>query len=271
MRGLIDSHMHTRLCGHATGTVGQMVGAAVFRGLSGIVITEHLPLPEELDPDNTISMRACDLEDYADEVRSMADRAKGITVVLGAEADWLPNHIELAEDMRNRAAELGVQVLLGSVHYIEDWAFDDPTRVAEWENRDVDEVWRDYFERWCDAAGSGLFDVMAHPDLVKKFGHRPSFDPRYLYEQAAKAAADAGVIVELSTAGLRKPVGEMYPSADMLAALFSAGVDMTVGSDAHAADEVGYGIEDAYRVLADTGFTRVALPLGRGERAWYEL
>ncbi len=271
MRELIDCHIHTERSGHGTGSVAQMVGAAVFRGLSGIVLTEHLPLPDDLDPERHLSMAADELALYADEVREQAARVRGLQVVLGAEADWLPGREDEASLTRAAAMGCGVSVLLGSVHFLGEWAFDDPHDLSEWDARDIDEVWVEYFTHWCEAARSGVFDVMAHPDLVKKFGHRPSFDARELYAEAARAAAECGVMIEASTAGWRKPVGELYPGPELLAAFAAAGVDATVGSDAHATAEVGDRIEDAYVELAAAGFSRVTFPLSRDERRYIEL
>jgi histidinol-phosphatase (PHP family) len=112
---------------------------------------------------------------------------------------------------------------------------------------------------------------MAHPDLPKKFGHRPTFDPRELYAEAAHAAADAGVLIEVSTAGLRKPVAELYPGPELLQAFSDRGVGATVGSDAHAAGEVGYLIEEAYEALAIAGYREVAFPISREETRFIEL
>lgn len=271
MRELIDCHIHTERCGHASGTVAQMVSAGVFRGLSGMIMTEHLPLPDELDPNRHLSLPACDLSVYADEVREMAARVRGVTLVLGAEADWLPGREDLAAAVRAEAMSLGVSVLLGSVHFIDDWAFDNPHTLHEWDVRDVDDVWTDYFRHWCDAARSGIFDVMAHPDLPKKFGHRPTFDPRELYAEAAQAAADGGVLIEVSTAGLRKPVGELYPGPDLLKAFSDREIGATVGSDAHAVDEVGYLIEDAYDALAIAGYSHASFPISGEETRLIEL
>ncbi len=265
MRELIDCHVHTELSGHGSGSVGQMISAAIFKGLGGIVLTEHLPLPDGMDPHNHISMPAEKLGAYADDVRLWAERAKGLQVVLGAEADWIPGREDETAAIREVAAHAGVQVLLGSVHFLGEWAFDDPHHLEEWDDRDVDEVYVSYFAHWCHAARSGLFDVMAHPDLVKKFGHRPSFDPRGLYEEAARAAADGGVLIEVSTAGMRKPVAEIYPAHDLLVAFRSAGVGATAGSDAHAADEVGLDIEVAYAALVAAGYSDVCLPVSRHE------
>lgn len=271
MRELIDCHVHTELSGHGSGTVGQIVSAAIFKGLTGLVLTEHLPLPVGLDPSNHISMPTDKLEAYATEVRTWSERAKGLEVVTGAEADWLPGREAETAAIQAAARAAGVQVLLGSVHFLDDWAFDDPHHLEEWDGRDVDAVYEQYFGLWCDAARSGLFDVMAHPDLVKKFGHRPSFDPRELYTEAAVAAAEGGVLIEVSTAGLRKPVGELYPAHDLLAAFGAAGVGATVGSDAHSAEEVGDDIERAYEALVAAGYTETRFPTGPKESRAVEL
>jgi histidinol-phosphatase (PHP family) len=122
----------------------------------------------------------------------------------------------------------------------------------------VDAVWESYFDRLIDAACSGVFDVMAHPDLVKKFGHKPASDASLLYDEAARAFAEAGVAAEVSTAGFRKPVGEMYPGEAFLAALARHSVPMTLGSDAHHPSEVGYCFAEAASALRAAGYTRIA-------------
>lgn len=271
MHELIDCHIHTAASGHGSGTAAQMIGAAIFGGLSGIVMTEHLPLPVALNEGGTFAPSDELFQAYANEVRATAERVKGLTVVLGAEADWLPERPEAMEAQMRCAREAGIDVLLGSVHFLGDWPFDSPDHLAEWESRGVDAVWVEYFGMWCQAARSGRYNVMAHPDLPKKFGHRPSFDPAELYAEAATAARDGGVLIEVSTAGLRKPVGECYPGHELLSAFAESGVGATVGSDAHDPAEVGYHISEAYDELRAAGYSRAALPLGVGEVRWIEL
>lgn len=273
MRELIDCHIHTERCGHAAGTLSQYLDAAVRAGLTGMVITEHLPLPDELDPARTLSMPACQLDEYLVEIDIMRERYPQLGLEAGLETDYLP--LRLAEtrtaldEARSRAD--GPRMVLGSVHFIDDWVFDDPSRIEEWDHRDVDQVWTEYFALWGDACRCGLFDVMAHPDLVKKFGHRPSFDTAELYAEAARAAADGGVLIEVSTAGLRKPVNELYPGPELLAAFHAAGVGATVGSDAHHPDEVGYRIDLAYDALLRAGYTHASFPVGHGAYRRIEL
>jgi histidinol-phosphatase (PHP family) len=125
-----------------------------------------------------------------------------------------------------------------------------------------DKVWRRYFETLAQAARSGLFDIMAHPDLVKVWGSarpQPERDPRHYYEPAVEAMLDAGVAMEVSTAGLRKPAGELYPAAAMLEMAADAGVPIALSSDAHVPDQIGYRYEHALRALADAGVTELCV------------
>jgi histidinol-phosphatase (PHP family) len=271
VRELIDGHVHTARCGHATGTAEECVREAVSAGLVSVAITEHLALPEDLDPHRHLSMSPDELDDYLAEVHAAREAFPEIEVVTGLEADFLLGREEQTAaaivDAHGRAH--GHTFVLGSVHFIGEWAFDDPHRLDEWDHHDVSQAWTDYFELWIAAVRSGLFDVMAHPDLVKKFGHRPLLEPVDLYREAAQAAADAGVAVEVSSAGLRKPVGELYPGPALLAAFFKAGVPATVGSDAHAPTEVGYRIDAAYDAMAAVGYRSVVFADASG--GWKEI
>lgn len=267
---MIDCHIHTARCGHATGSVAEMVAAAESVGLDAIALTEHLPLPEGLDPDGEYAMGISEIDAYAAEVLRAA-KDFSVDVILAAEADWIPSRESECAAIRDRASKAGIHVLLGSVHFLDDWAFDDPALVSRWESSDVLAVWEAYFTEWCSAAASGLFDVMAHPDLVKKFGHVPHSDVSDLYRDAAKAAASSGVMIEVSTAGLRKPINELYPGNDLLMAFAQAGVPATTGSDSHAPFEVGYRLDEAQHAMYHSGYRQVGLPLGGGEVRWYDL
>ena len=119
-----------------------------------------------------------------------------------------------------------------------------------------------YFETLAEAARSGLYDIMAHPDLVKVWGSarpQPERDPRYYYEPAVEAMLDAGVAMELSTAGLRKPVGELYPAPALLAMAVDAGVPIALSSDAHVPDQIGFRYDDALAALSDAGVTELCV------------
>jgi histidinol phosphate phosphatase HisJ family len=255
---IIDMHVHTARCGHARGAAAEYVAAARERGVTVLAFTDHLPLPPALlaaDPHaGSYAMPAAELADYVAEVRDLAYGVDTPDVLLGIEADYLPAHVE---ETKAALASEEFDVVLGSVHYLDEWAFDDPDRTHEYEGRDLDALWDRYFTHVCEAAETGLFDVMGHPDLMKKFNFLPSGGMEERYRWCAERLAAAGVAVEVNTAGLRKPCRELYPSAAFLRALNRAGVPMTVGSDAHRPDEVGAAWDHAAAALRGAGYESV--------------
>jgi histidinol-phosphatase (PHP family) len=252
---VIDLHIHTARCGHASGEMAQYVDEGRARGLEVMCFTDHLPMPAPYPQHYT--MRPEEMPAYVADVLAAARDARetgGPEVLLGIEADWLPDAVEKVE----RAISLhDFDLVLGSVHFLGDWAFDDPDLVARYDAWEPDVLWERYFDEVGKAAASGLYDVIAHPDLVKKFGSRPTADPRPWYEQTALALAQAGCAVEVNTAGLRKPVGEIYPSLDLLKACRRRGVAATTGSDAHSPGEVGEGFDLARELLLAAGYDSV--------------
>ena len=185
---------------------------------------------------------------------------------LGIECDFVPG----AED---RTATLldsqPFDFVVGSVHFVGEGAVD-MEEFAVWEgSNDPDEVWRRYFEALAEAARSGLFDILAHPDLVKYWGRgrpHPQRDPRFHYEPAVAAIAESGVAVEVSTAGLRKPVAELYPSRAFAEMCLDAGAAFALSSDAHVPEQVGFGYERAVEFLDSLGVTEICVFEGRRRR-----
>jgi histidinol-phosphatase (PHP family) len=145
------------------------------------------------------------------------------------------------------------------VHFIDDWAFDDPERTAGYDSWELGALWERYFDDLIAAARSGLADVMAHADLVKKFCKRPDGPVDALYAATAAALREAGVAVEVNTAGLRKPCRELYPAPALLEALRREGVPATIGSDAHVPTDVGAGAHEAVAALRDAGYRSVVV------------
>lgn len=250
----IDCHVHTVRCGHGEGTVAECVSAAHANEVGVLAFAEHLPLPDDFPRARDYSMSADELPDYVEEVRTAALESDDVRVLLGFEVDWTPSQVDL---LTHVLEAFPVDVVLGSVHMLDGWAFDDPELVRTWDDRDIDVVWSSYFDEIIAAARSGMFDVMAHPDLVKKFGHLPSISPEAHYERAAEAFADAGVAIEASSAGLRKPCAEIYPARGFVEACFRHRVPVTIGSDAHAPAEVGSGFDAVRDLLLGVGYRHV--------------
>jgi histidinol-phosphatase (PHP family) len=207
-----------------------------------------------------------DLDEYCSFVREQTD------LRLGIEADFVPG----AEDRTANLLEAReFDYVVGSVHFIREGAVDmddftvwnpkDPSRGPE-------AVWRRYFETVAASAQSGLFDIIAHPDLVKFWGPAhpdrvPPGDLRRYYEPTVEAFAEADVAVEVSTAGLRKPAGEIYPAPAFLEMCVEAGVPMALSSDAHRPEDVGAGYEQALELLDALGVRELAVFERRTRRA----
>jgi len=269
-RQLINCHMHSVLCGHATGTINEMVQAAIAAGLAGTIFTEHLPLPHEIDPHYGVSMRPEDLSGYVETLLRLRRQHPELTLIVGGECDWLSHDPQETVRSVHRAHLAGVEVILGSVHMLDGWAFDSPDEVEVWESHNIEEVWEQYFTQWILAVRSGLFDVMSHADLVKKFAFYPRDREQY-YEEAARVAGEAGVLCEVSTAGLRYPCNELYPAPRFIELLRDAGVEFTLSTDAHSVAQIDYELEATADFLLSLGIERVALPLGRGSKEHKEI
>jgi histidinol-phosphatase (PHP family) len=182
---------------------------------------------------------------------------------LGIEADYVPGAEDRTANLLDRRP---FDYVIGSIHFIGDRSLD-TEQFTIWDERsDPDEIWRRYFETLAAAARSGLFDVLAHPDLVKVWGRAgrlPSRDPRHFYEPAIEAIAESGVAVEVSTAGLRKPVGEIYPSDSFMGMCVDAGADFVLSSDAHEPDQLGFEYPAAIEFLTRHGVAEIATFYGR--------
>jgi histidinol-phosphatase (PHP family) len=250
---VIDSHVHTLLSGHATGTAPEIASSARERGVSVLTFTEHMPLPRGWDPDREYALTREELPEYLAQVAE-ASALEGIEVLLGAEVDWLPG---FPEHMADAISAAEFDLVLGSVHFLGRWAFDDPRLIERYENLAIEDVWTEYFDAFAAASASGLFDVMAHPDLVKKFGFYPEAELSAWYEPAVTALSRGGMAIEVSTGGLRKPCGEMYPSPLLLGMCAEAGIPATISSDAHSPEEVGWGYDRAVDALKTAGYDSI--------------
>jgi histidinol-phosphatase (PHP family) len=249
LAGMVDYHLHTSRCGHAEGGPEDYVSRALELGLAEIGFSDHFPLLHLRDP--SLSMALEELPEYVREIGEVAERTTGLTVRMGIEVDYVDGYVDrLAELLRPYPFDY----VLGSVHYLDGWGFDDPRYVDGYRGRDILALWERYFQVLGDAAECGLFDVLAHPDLIKKFGWRPRGDVRRLYEECLDRVAESGLVVEVSTAGLRKPVGEIYPGEDFLRLCREREIPVTLGSDAHAPGEVGWRFESALALLRRAGY-----------------
>lgn len=248
-----DYHTHLARCRHATGTAEDIVWAAQEAGLEGVGISDHLPLLPHPDPD--LAMEPDELGDYVAEVLALKALHPGF-VLLGIEADYFPGR---QADIAGLLDSQPFDYVIGSVHYLDGWGFDNPANLAGFQGRDIDDIYRVYYETVGDAAETGLFTIIGHLDLVKKFGHRPVGNLSPALDRLMYRLSRARVLLEINTAGLRKPVREIYPQLEVLTRARKAGIGITFGSDAHHPSEVGRDFAVAGRLARDAGYTSRAV------------
>ena len=254
---IVDYHMHLRgerqEIAHEAGAVDLFVECARKAGVDEIGFTEHGYYFTQLRTlwlvPYQVERCAYDLDAYVDAVAGARER--GLPVKLGLEVDYVPGR---EDETRALHAPYPWDYLLGSVHWIDGLGVDGEPRLVD--EIGVEETWPRYFDMLGRAARSGLFDSLSHPDLVKIFGDRPE---RYDYTEIVDAIADAGVAVEVSTAGLRKPVGELYPAQPLLELVVEAGLPIALSSDAHVPDQLGYGYDQALELLDSLEVTELSV------------
>ena len=264
---LVDYHVHTARCGHAVGAMERYVEHAIETGIAELGFSDHLYLywvpPPERDPE--LGMADWELEYYVQDVeRCRARYGRDITIRLSVEADYIPGHeAELARIL----ARYDWDYVLGSVHFVDGWGMDDSRELAGYDTWDIDALYARYFDLVGESAETGFFDTIGHPDLVKKFGHRPRQSQAEQYARLARRLARAGVCAEVNTSGLRKPVAEVYPHPTLLRAFSLAGVPTTFGSDAHAPAEVAADLTAAAALMRTAGYTEYLTFAGRQRTA----
>ncbi|MDQ6955195.1 MAG: histidinol-phosphatase HisJ [Mariprofundaceae bacterium] len=247
-----DYHMHTPRCNHAVGSVEDYVKIAIQRGLKEVGISDHSPMPNGFDA--AWRMDASELPDYLQEVEHARDHfSSQITVRIGLEADFYPGTEEAVKSMIDAYAW---DYVMGSVHYIGDWAFDNPDEAYRWDAMDYEDAYCDYFDLVARSAQAGMFDVIGHPDLIKKFGQRAPLGSIRV-DKAESLMLDAvqasGAVLEISSAGLRKPIGEVYPHTNIVKKAAAMAIPFCFGSDAHAPNEVAYAMDECLHILQGHG------------------
>ena len=254
----VDLHNHTPRCNHADGSPKEYIERAIELGIDIYGFSEHAPM----DFDKKYRLSFDDMTLYEREVLDLKNRYEDqIKILLGYEVDYMPQHID------DRVLKSSVDYLIGSVHFLDRWGFDNPEFIGEYKSRDIDTIWIDYFSAVEDMAKSGLFDIVGHFDLIKVFKYLPSGDIRLLARDALKAIKKSNMTLEINSAGLRKPIGEVYPSRCLLEEAYAIGIPITFGSDAHSVDQVGYGYENAVTLASDVGYNESIIYQSRDSMA----
>lgn len=248
---ICDYHMHTPLCGHAIGEPREYALQAVRIGLEEIGFSDHAPMVFGSMPG--VTMEPEDLPTYYKMMESVRDEFKDrLRIKIGIEADFIPGY---EEKTRFLLDQYPYDYVLGAVHFIKEWGFDNPAERSKWDAKDINQVYADYFELLRQSALTNFFNIIAHCDLVKKFGHRPTDDIASEVRKTAEVFRFTGVSIEINTSGLRKPVKEMYPSLDHLKIYCKQKVPLTFGSDAHDPKDVGKDFTNAVNLAKAAGYS----------------
>lgn len=275
---MLDLHLHVwpHQPGTPTPTFQQLESyceRATEKGISQIAITEHSHrfdrLISEVIPhwnrptigpvaDATAHVLQAesggDLDAY---VTALLDaQHAGLPILVGLEVDYLPGAMPAMAEV---LAEYPFDILLGSVHWLDDWlfdAYDTAAFAAVWEERQIDDVYAQYVDAVLDMATTGVVDVLAHLDVIKVAGNR-SPNQKLHEQRLVDGLADNKIAIEFSSAGLRKPADDTYPGASLLDALVRSGADLTTASDGHTVDQIGLGFDRLGRELDKRGITEL--------------
>ena len=247
---IVDLHNHTPLCNHAEGTMSEYVEKAIEAGTQYFGFSDHAPM----DYDPEYRMKFQEMQKYQTDVLNIKKKYQGkIEILLGYEVDWLPNHMD------ERVLNADVDYLIGSVHFLEGWGFDNPEFIGGWESQNIDEIWQKYFDTIEDMANSKLFDIVGHLDLIKVFKYMPKGDINEMAKNALNAIKKAGMVLEINGAGFRKPIKESYPSISLLKQAYELNIPITFASDAHKPEQVSLFAKQTVQLAKDIGYTECAV------------
>ena len=243
----VDLHNHTTLCNHAEGTVDTYVQEAIKQGIDVYGFSDHAPM--DFDPKYRMDFKQ--MAEYKSWVMNAKSKyADKIDVLFGYEVDYLPGHMDA------RILDADVDYLIGSVHFINEWGFDNPEFIGRYEHEDIDTIWKKYFALIEQMAQSRLFDIVGHIDLIKVFKFMPKQEIVEIAMPALRAIKEAGMVLEINVAGYRKPCAEPYPSPSILKAAFELDIPITFGSDAHKPEQVGLYREEVETLARSIGYTK---------------
>ena len=252
---LYESHMHTPLCKHSVGLPGEYAAVAEAKNLKGIIVTCHAPMPDGFGSGHRMAWSQFD--EYKTMVAQATEEWHGrVDVRLGLESEYVPEYLDWIEKLHGQAE---FHHVLGSVHY----------HIQEYLDAYFDGHWlgfqRTYFRHLAEAAETGLYDTLSHPDLVKNLNPDEWNLPRIMDDirRALDRIAEAGTAMELNTSGVNKTIPEMNPGLEILREMQLRGIPVVIGADAHHPRRTGDLFPEALTMLGQVGYEEVSFFLNR--------
>ena len=245
-----DYHIHT-LYSDGRANPEDYIETAINSGFSEIGISDHILICKT---DEVWCMAPQDLDSYYEHMSYLRDTSKTIPVKVGLEIDYIEGKEREIEKMLEK---YDLDYRIGSVHYIEGMMSIDSSPEI-YAGKDFDFLFELYFETVTKAVKSGLFDIIAHFDLIRIFCQQPSYDPTPLYQDFSQCLKKHDIVFEINTNGRNKPVNDFYPDRRFLGILAEHGNKVCVNSDAHFPDRVGQHFDEAYQLISSVGFTEMA-------------
>ncbi len=243
----IDLHNHTTRCNHAKGSMDAYIQRAIKLGIDIYGFSEHAPM----NFDSYYRLDFNQMNVYENDVLTLKEKYNNdIKIILGYEVDYLKGYMD------KRVLTANVDYLIGSVHFLGEWGFDHPDYRSEYKKRDIDHIWQEYFDNIESMAKTGYFNIVGHLDLIKIFNFMPKKDIRLIAQNALKAIKQSNMVIELNSAGLRKPIKEIYPSPLLLEMAYELDIPITFSSDAHAIGQIGFKYEEAIKLAKKIGYTK---------------
>ena len=247
---MIDYHIHTKLCKHAHGEIKAYVEEAIKLGLTEIVFTDHIPLPDEFDLAHRMSLQELDV--YAIWIDELRSAYPEITIKFGIEADYYEGFEEFTDKILSK---YDFDVVIMSIHFLRHWPEGNWVFNYHFPDRPITDIYNDYLSTLIQGIGTGLFDIVGHADIIKS--KENSFIARVpeKVNQLLEAIKDQNMVIEINTSGYRKEINQPYPGLDWLEILKKLEVPLTIGSDAHAPEQVALNFKNVLTAIRESGIS----------------
>lgn len=255
---MIDYHLHTRLCKHASGEVNEYVEQAIKLGLTEIAFTDHIPLPDNYDIEHRMDHR--EIETYLHWVENMRECYPEIKIRTGIEADYIDGMEDYLEQFLNKYA---FDVVIMSVHFVKKWPQGNWVFNYNFPDKTINDILQDYITEIIKGIRTGLFDVLGHADLIKLPGQSLVQMVPHLVRDLLNELETAEMAIEINSSGYRRDIQESYPGFDWLNMIYEHRIPVSTGSDAHQPSQIALNFQTVYHTLADHGIQSITGFQGR--------